>query len=91
MSIEAIDTAGRLSSPAQVVVTIDNVCRQTRDGSTVTVSSVAELEQISLCRGLELNLVIRFADNIDSLRPLSNLLVRSVRQFILGKHNLFYF
>jgi len=80
VTIEIIDSEGRLSPPVQITIIINDVCRQTQEGDTVTISSMAELRQISMCRGLELDLDIRFADAIDSLQPLRNLMVSWIKE-----------
>jgi len=85
-----VDNEGRLSPPVQITITINNVCRQTQERDTVTISSMAELEQISLCRGLELDLDIRFADAIDSLQSLRNLMVSKTREIHTSINCLVY-
>ena len=72
-----MDIEGRLSPSAQVTLTLDDVCSQTIYGDTIIISSMEDFEDISLCRGLELDLDIMdsLGSAINSLRPLNNLRV----------------
>lgn len=74
-----MDIEGRLSPSAQITITLDDTCSQTIYGDTITIDTMEDFEEISICRGLELDLNIRprdpFGAAINSLRPLTNLRV----------------
>ena len=72
-----MDIEGRLSPSAQVTLTLDDTCSQTIYGDTITISTMERFEEISICRGLELDLNVwdPFGSAINSLRPLNNLRV----------------
>ena len=74
-----MDAEGRLSPSGQITLIMDDICRVTVYGDTVTISTMEDFEEISICRGLELDLDIRdpFGTGISSLRPLGNIRVRS--------------
>lgn len=75
-----MDIEGRLSPQSQITVILDDTCSQIFEGDTVFIESMEHFEQISLCRGLELNLNIRdpIGNAINSLHSLSNLRVSVV-------------
>ena len=72
-----MDMDGLLSPRAQITITLDDTCMQTIEGDRVTISTMEDLEQLSICRGLELDLNIwdPLGNEITSLRHLSNLRV----------------
>lgn len=72
-----MDIEGQLTPPAQINVILGDTCSQIRDGDTVIISAMTDFDEISICRGLELNLNIRdpIGTAITSLHPLNNLTV----------------
>ena len=74
-----MDIEGRLSPRGQITLIMDDICRVTIYGDTVTITTMEDFEEISICCGLELDLDIRdpFGTGISSLRPLNNIRVSS--------------
>lgn len=69
-----MDIGGQLSQRAWITLILDDVCSQTIQGDTVTISYMGDFEELNICRGLELDLNVR-GNQITSLRPLNHIRV----------------